>query len=36
MHPTAIGKKVEIIVEYFRRHVMKMLDGQAKARIVTS
>ena len=36
LHPTAIGQKVEIIVEHFRRHVMKMLDGQAKAMIVTS
>lgn len=36
LHPTAIGQKVEIIVEHFRRHVMKMLNGQAKAMIVTS
>lgn len=35
LHPTAIGQKVEIIVEHFRRHVAKMLDGQAKAMIVT-
>jgi type I restriction enzyme, R subunit len=35
LHPTAIGQKVEIIVEHFRRHVMRELDGQAKAMIVT-
>ena len=35
LHPTAIGQKVEIIVEHFRRHVMGELDGQAKAMIVT-
>lgn len=36
LHPTAIGQKVEIIVEHFRRHVMGMLNGQSKAMIVTS
>ncbi|HEV2817044.1 MAG TPA: DEAD/DEAH box helicase family protein [Allosphingosinicella sp.] len=35
LHPTAIGQKVEVIVEHFRRHVMKEVDGQAKAMIVT-
>jgi len=35
LHPTAIGQKVEIIVEHYRRHVMAMLNGQAKAMIVT-
>lgn len=35
LHATAIGQKVEIIVEHFRRHVMKELGGQAKAMIVT-
>jgi type I restriction enzyme, R subunit len=35
LHPTAIGQKVEVIVEHFRRHVMKELAGQAKAMIVT-
>ncbi len=35
LHATAIGQKVEIIVEHFRRHVLNMLDGQAKAMIVT-
>lgn len=36
LHPTAIGQKVEIIVEHFRRHVMGMLGGEAKAMIVAS
>ncbi|MCV9906651.1 DEAD/DEAH box helicase family protein [Brucella sp. HL-2] len=36
LHPTAIGQKVEIIVEHFRRHVAGLLDGQAKAMIVAS
>jgi type I restriction enzyme R subunit len=35
LHPTAVGQKVEIIVEHFRRHVMRELGGQAKAMIVT-
>lgn len=35
LHPTAIGQKVEVIVEHFRRHVMDDLGGQAKAMIVT-
>lgn len=35
LHPTAIGQKVEVIVEHFRRHVMGELRGQAKAMIVT-
>ncbi len=35
LHPTAIGQKVGIIVEHFRRHVMHELDGQAKAMVVT-
>ena len=34
LHPTAIGQKVEVIVEHFRRHVMAELEGQAKAMIV--
>lgn len=36
LHETAIGQKVEIIVEHFRRHVMHELDGQAKAMVVTA
>ncbi len=35
LHPTAIGQKVEIIVEHFRRHVMREIDGKAKAMVVT-
>jgi len=35
LHPTAIGQKVEVIIEHFRRHVMNEIDGQAKAMIVT-
>jgi type I restriction enzyme R subunit len=35
LHPTAIAQKVEVIVEHFRRHVMREIDGQAKAMVVT-
>ena len=35
LHPTAIGQKVEVIIEHFRRHVLRELDGEAKAMIVT-
>lgn len=35
LHPTAIGQKVEVIIEHFRRHVIRELDGQAKAMVVT-
>ncbi len=35
LHPTAIGQKVEVIVEHFRRHVLPELDGQAKGMVVT-
>lgn len=35
LHPTAIGQKVEVIVEHFRRHVMNELSGNAKAMVVT-
>ncbi|MFZ4603344.1 MAG: type I restriction endonuclease subunit R [Caulobacterales bacterium] len=36
LHETAIGQKVEIIIEHFRRHVKGELDGQAKAMVVTA
>jgi type I restriction enzyme R subunit len=36
LHETAIGQKVEIIVEHFRRHVLHELDGRAKAMVVTA
>ena len=35
LHPTAIGQKVEVVIEHFRRHVMAELSGQARAMIVT-
>lgn len=35
LHPTSIGQKITIIVEHFRKHVMHMLNGQAKAMVVT-
>ncbi|MFJ6264127.1 type I restriction endonuclease subunit R [Lysinibacillus xylanilyticus] len=35
-HDTYIGQKVEVIIEHFREEVMDMLDGQAKAMVVTS
>ncbi len=36
LHPYNIGQKVEVVVEHFREHVRPMLDGQAKAMVVTS
>lgn len=36
LHPSAIGQKVEVIVEHFRRHVLSEMDGQAKAMLVTA
>jgi type I restriction enzyme R subunit len=36
LHPTAIGQKVEVIIEHFRRHVRQELSGHAKAMIVTA
>ena len=35
LHPTAIDQKVEVIIEHFRRHVAKELDGNGKAMVVT-
>ena len=35
LHPTAIDQKVEVIVEHFKRHVEKEIDGKAKAMVVT-
>lgn len=35
MHPTSIAQKVAVIIEHFRNHVMPLLDGQAKAMVVT-
>lgn len=36
LHPSAIEKKVEPIIEHFRNHVMHELGGNAKAMIVTA
>lgn len=35
LHPHNINQKVEIIVEHFRENVRYLLDGQAKAMVVT-
>lgn len=36
LHPTAIAQKVRVVIEHFRRNVMGMLGGEAKAMVVTS
>lgn len=36
LHPTNIAQKVQIIVEHFRENVAGLLDGHAKAMVVTS
>lgn len=36
LHPTAIAQKVRVVIEHFRRNVMDMLGGEAKAMVVTS
>ncbi|MCI6583721.1 MAG: type I restriction endonuclease [Mobiluncus sp.] len=36
LHPTNISQKVQIIVEHFRENVAHLLDGHAKAMVVTS
>lgn len=36
LHPTNIAQKVQIIVEHYRENVAQLLDGQAKAMVVTS
>jgi len=35
LHPTNVAQKVEFIVEHFRRNVAPLLNGQAKAMVVT-
>lgn len=35
LHPTAVAQKVRVVVEHFRRNVMHLLDGEAKAMVVT-
>ena len=36
LHPYNISQRVEVIVEHFRSHIRHLLDGQAKAMVVTS
>ena len=36
LHPHNIRQKVEIIVEHFREHILPLLNGQAKAMVITS
>lgn len=36
LHPTAIAQKVRVVVEHFRRNVAHMLDGTARAMVVTA
>ncbi|WP_044527713.1 type I restriction endonuclease subunit R [Herbaspirillum sp. B65] len=35
LHPTNVGQKVQLIVEHFRANVARLLNGQAKAMVVT-
>ncbi|MDX3802809.1 type I restriction endonuclease subunit R [Streptomyces sp. AK04-3B] len=35
LHPTNVGQKIELIVEHFRANVAHLLDGHAKAMVVT-
>lgn len=36
LHPYNIAQKVEIIIEHFKEHIAHLLDGKAKAMVVTS
>lgn len=36
LHDHNVSQKVKVIVEHFRKHVMHLLGGQAKAMVVTS
>src|SRR5699024_9162895 len=36
LHPTSISQKVRVVVEHFRRNVAHMLNGTARAMVVTS
>ena len=36
LHPTSIAQKAQVVVEHFRRNVLGLLDGTAKAMVVTS
>lgn len=35
LHPYNIEQKVQVVIEHFRQHVAPLLDGQAKAMVVT-
>ena len=35
LHPTNISSKVQIIIEHFRQNIAHLLDGKAKAMVVT-
>ncbi|RNM05431.1 type I restriction endonuclease subunit R [Micrococcus sp. RIT608] len=35
LHPTSIAQKVQVVIEHFRRNVAPLLDGKAKAMVVT-
>ncbi len=36
LHPYNISQKIEIIIEHFKEHIAHLLDGKAKAMVVTS
>jgi len=36
LHPYNISQKIEIIIEHFKTHIVHLLDGKAKAMVVTS
>lgn len=36
LHETNVEQRIEIIIEHFRQKVMNMLDGKAKAMVITS
>ncbi len=36
LHDHNVSQKVKVIVEHFRKHIMHLLGGQAKAMVVTS
>jgi len=36
LHPYNISQKIEIIIEHYRTHIAHLLDGKAKAMVVTS
>ena len=36
LHPVNVGQRTEVIIEHFRDHVRPLMDGRAKAMVVTS